>query len=54
MFVVYVIALVATAVELLISISAMFSRWGSFVTTFFAAVRRLSVHSHGQDANCQS
>jgi hypothetical protein len=39
MFVVYVIALVATAVELVIGISAMFSRWGSFVTTFFAAVR---------------
>jgi hypothetical protein len=40
MFIVYTIALVATAVELLIGISAMFSRWGSFVTTFFAAVRR--------------
>jgi hypothetical protein len=47
MFVVYVIALVATAVELLIGISAMFSRWGSFVTTFFAAVRSLSFHFRG-------
>jgi hypothetical protein len=44
MFIVYVIALVATAVELLIGVSAMFSRWGSFVTTFFAAVRRLPIH----------
>lgn len=43
MFVVYVIALVATSVELLIGISAIFSRWGSFVTTFFAAVSRLPV-----------
>jgi uncharacterized membrane protein YcgQ (UPF0703/DUF1980 family) len=43
MFIVYV-ALVATVVELLIGISAMFSRWGSFVTTFFAAVRRLPTH----------
>ena len=42
MFIVYVIALVATIVELLIGVSAMFSRWGSFVTTFFAAVRRPS------------
>jgi uncharacterized membrane protein len=46
MFIVYVIALVATIVELVIGISAMFSRWGSFVTTFFAAVRRPSVHSY--------
>jgi hypothetical protein len=46
MFIVYVIALVATIVELLIGISAMFSRWGSFVTTFFAAVRRPPVHFH--------
>jgi len=38
MFIVYVIAMVATIVELLIGISAMFSRWGSFVTTFFAAI----------------
>jgi hypothetical protein len=44
MFIVYVVALVATAIELLIGISAMFSRWGSFVTTFFAAVRRLPIH----------
>lgn len=38
MFIVYVIALVATIVELLIGVSAMFSRWGSFVTTFFAVI----------------
>ncbi len=38
MFIIYVIALVATAVELLIGISAIFSRWGSFFTTFFAMV----------------
>jgi SUR7/PalI family len=44
MFIVYVIALVATIVELLIGVSAMFSRWGSFVTTFFAVVRRLPIH----------
>jgi hypothetical protein len=44
MFIVYSVALVATVVELLIGVSAMFSRWGSFVTTFFAAVRRLSIH----------
>jgi len=42
MFVVYVIALVATAVELLIGISAIFSRWGSFFTTFFAVVAFLA------------
>jgi SUR7/PalI family len=47
MFIVYVIALVATAIELLIGMSAMFSRWGSFVTTFFAAVSRPTAHSHG-------
>ena len=44
MFIVYVIALVAAVVELLVGVSAMFSRWGSFVTTFFAAVRRLPIH----------
>ena len=32
----YLIAAAATAVTLVVGISAIFSRWGSFVTTFFA------------------
>jgi SUR7/PalI family len=38
MFVAYVVALTATAVELVVGISAIFSRWGSFCTTFFSSV----------------
>lgn len=38
MFIAYIVALVATVIELLVGISAVFSRWGSFVTTFFASV----------------
>lgn len=37
MSVVYIIASAATVGTLLIGISAIFSRWGSFATTFFAA-----------------
>jgi len=36
MFIVYVLALAATAVELLVGITAMFSRWGSFFTTLIS------------------
>ena len=43
MFIFYIVALVCTCLELLVGISAMFSRWGSFFTTFFSAVRRESV-----------
>jgi hypothetical protein len=39
MFIVYVIALIATVLEILVGISAIFSRWGSFATTFFSTVR---------------
>ena len=38
MFVAYVVALVATIAELIVGISAIFSRWGSFCTTFFSTV----------------
>lgn len=38
MFIAYVIALVATVLELVVGISAIFSRWGSFCTTFFSTV----------------
>ena len=40
MFIAYIIALVATIIELIVGISAIFSRWGSFCTTFFSAVSR--------------
>ena len=43
MFIIYVIALAATIIELLVGITAMFSRWGSFFTTFIAAVSRAVV-----------
>jgi SUR7/PalI family len=38
MFIAYVVALVATIIELVVGISAIFSRWGSFCTTFFSTV----------------
>jgi SUR7/PalI family len=38
MFIAYIIALVSTILELLVGISAIFSRWGSFCTTFFSSV----------------
>ncbi|KAL1957608.1 hypothetical protein VTO42DRAFT_5719 [Malbranchea cinnamomea] len=41
LFTSYIVALVATAVQLLVGISAIFSRWGSFATTIFAAVASL-------------
>ena len=37
MSVVYIMAIAATAITILVGISAIFSRWGSFATTFFAA-----------------
>lgn len=37
MSVVYIIAIAATAATILVGISAIFSRWGSLATTFFAA-----------------
>lgn len=38
MFIAYVIAFVATCVELILGFLAIFSRWGSFVTTLAAGV----------------
>lgn len=38
LFVAYVVAIAATAVQLLVGISAIFSRWGSFATTIFGSV----------------
>lgn len=38
MFIAYLVALVATIVELVVGISALFSRWGSFCTTFVSTV----------------
>lgn len=38
MFIAYVVAFTATAVELLLGFLAIFSRWGSFVTTLVAGV----------------
>lgn len=49
MFIAYVVALVATILELFIGISALFSRWGSFCTAFVSGVRsssHLYFHSH--------
>ena len=37
MFALYVLALVCTILTLVVGVSAVFSRWGSFFTTFFAA-----------------
>jgi hypothetical protein len=39
LFIAYMVALIASAVQLLVGISAIFSRWGSFVTTILASVR---------------
>lgn len=41
MGVVYIVALGATSATALVGISAIFSRWGSFATTFFAAASAL-------------
>lgn len=38
MFVLYAAALASVSLSLLVGISAIFSRWGSFFTTFFAGV----------------
>ncbi|KAL2439064.1 hypothetical protein ABEF95_015789 [Exophiala dermatitidis] len=43
MFVLYVVGLAATCLTLLVGISAIFSRWGSFFTTFFAAAMAVLV-----------
>lgn len=37
MFVLYAAALAANSISILVGITAIFSRWGSFFTTFFAA-----------------
>jgi hypothetical protein len=39
MFIAYVVALVTTILELLVGISALFSRWGSLFTTLISGVR---------------
>lgn len=38
MFIAYIVAIAATAAEILIGITAIFSRWGSFATTICSAV----------------
>lgn len=38
MFIAYLVALIATAIELLVGISAIFSRWGSFFTTGVSSI----------------
>ena len=40
----YLFAGIATVLELLVGISAIFSRWGSFTTTFFSGVSASSLH----------
>lgn len=42
MSVIYIVALAASAVTILVGISAIFSRWGSFFTTFCAAAAAIS------------
>lgn len=39
MFIAYVVGLCATAAEIVVGIFAIFSRWGSFVTTIVSTVR---------------
>jgi len=39
MFTIYVVAIATTAAEVLIGIFAIFSRWGSCVTTIISSVR---------------
>jgi len=41
MFIVYVISLITTILEIVVGISAIFSRWGSFATTFFSTASSL-------------
>lgn len=38
MYYAYLFATIGTVIELLVGISAIFSRWGSFATTFFSGV----------------
>jgi hypothetical protein len=45
----YLFAAVATVLELLVGISAIFSRWGSFATTFFSGVSVFSLHYLSHD-----
>jgi hypothetical protein len=42
MFVLYAAALAATSFTILVGFTAIFSRWGSFFTTFFAAAATIS------------
>lgn len=51
MFIAYVIAFVATAVELLVGIFAICSRWGSCVTTLISSVRSFPLKRPPDDAN---
>ena len=39
MYYAYLFATIATVLELMVGISAIFSRWGSFATTIFSGVR---------------
>ncbi|KAI1926554.1 hypothetical protein LOZ58_003221 [Ophidiomyces ophidiicola] len=41
LFIAYAISIAASVVQLLVGISAIFSRWGSFATTIFAAATAL-------------
>jgi len=41
MFIAYIVAFVATALELIVGVFAIFSRWGSFATTIVSIVSRL-------------
>ena len=50
MFASYMIAIVLTVAEFLVGLAAIFSRWGSLVTTIVSTVR----HSHGITINSDS
>lgn len=55
MFVSYMVALVLTVAEVLIGISAIFSRWGSLITTIVSTVRSspsYPAHSHTRETTC--
>ncbi|KAI9856093.1 MAG: hypothetical protein M1824_005688 [Vezdaea acicularis] len=43
MFIAYIIAFVSTAVELIVSIFAIWSRWGSFATTIISSISGLFI-----------
>ncbi|KAH0551123.1 hypothetical protein GP486_007532 [Trichoglossum hirsutum] len=46
MLVAYNIATAASILQVLVGFSAIFSRWGSFVTLFFSGVSRVAEHTH--------